>query len=295
MTEPTPEDLVADALKRLVDERQEFLIVVRGPYFVQFAASYSGGRERQSDGPFWDLYAEHGLYAEAVSDWFLEPGDQLGAEGAERLGRLGWAAPTDGSNWTREFELKGQQDCAVVARDVIVTFVDGFRVTGPMQFEEGDPIQPLGAAEQPASSTPPLATVADSAPAQPRTTEPVAPQPNSAPAQPATSTRPDNSRNVAGTVGIARNVSKGVGPYRGKPAALQVWTFRLETYDQGDNPGPLLGVEMRGTEIKGTLENGDWVLITETVKPGEGCRPKEIRNLTTNERVRSKMAFFMAQ
>lgn len=143
MTDRTPEDLVADALKRYVDERQQFLIIESGPYYVQFAAAYADGVARPPDDarrPFWELYAEHGLYAEAVSDEFLDPSDRLGAEGATRLDRLGWTAPSDGSNWTRVFELKGPPHCTIVARHVVTTFVDGFRVTGAIQFNEGDPI-----------------------------------------------------------------------------------------------------------------------------------------------------------
>lgn len=294
MTETAPEDLVADVLKRFVDERLEFLIVECSPYFVQFAAPHSAGQAWEPEGPLWDLYAEHGLYAEAVSDVFLEPEDQLGIEGAERLSRLGWTAPVDDSNWTRLYELRGPQDCVLVARGVLATFVDGFHAAGQLQYQEGDRIPSAGTDEQSEISVPTTAMAAGNPPARPQVIETVVPQASPAAPSPS-STRPANSRNVAGTVGIARSVSKGVGPYRGKPAALQVLTFRLETYDENDNPGPLLGVEMRGTEIVGTLENGDWVLITERVKPGEGCRPKEVQNLTTSERVRSKRHFFMAQ
>jgi hypothetical protein len=294
MTQLAPEDLVANVLGRLVNERLEFLVVECSPYFVQFAAPYSAGQPLPPDGPLWGLYAEHGLYSEAVSDIYLEPEAQLGTEGAERLSRLGWTPPTD-SNWTRLFELRGPEDCVVVAREVLATFVEGFHAAGELQYHDGDAIPSTGGAEQSEVTVPAAAMHADEPVAQPTAAEAVAPQATAAPAPSASSTRPASSRNVGGIVGIARSVAKGVGPYRGKPAALQVWTFRLETYDEADNPGPLLGVEMRGTEIVGTLENGDWVLITERVKPGEGCRPKEVQNLTTNERVRSKMHIFMAQ
>lgn len=98
------------------------------------------------------------------------------------------------------------------------------------------------------------------------------------------------------TVGIVRNLMKGVGPWRGKPASLQIWTFRLELCDSdGNATGDVLGVEMRGHEITGSLDNGDWVEISERPTPGEGLRPKTLRNLTTSDVVKSKMRWLMAQ
>jgi hypothetical protein len=96
-------------------------------------------------------------------------------------------------------------------------------------------------------------------------------------------------------VGVARSVVRGVGPWRGKPAALQIWTFRVQTFDEAGNPGRVVGVDMRGHEIRGTLDNGDWVEIAERPKAGEGCRPKQLRNITTDDVVRSRMRIFNAQ
>jgi hypothetical protein len=95
-------------------------------------------------------------------------------------------------------------------------------------------------------------------------------------------------------VGVVRNVSKVVGPWRGKPAAVQIWTFRLETYEDDGSPRDVIGVEMRGFAISGTLDNGDWVEIAERPS-SDGYRPKEVRNLTTGDVVRAKkLPLFMA-
>jgi hypothetical protein len=118
--------------------------------------------------------------------------------------------------------------------------------------------------------------------------------PAQAPASPSPRPRHE-SADPSATVGTVRNLSKGVGPYRGKPAALQIWTFRVETYDEQGNVGELMGVEMRGHEITGTLDNGDWVEIKERPKRGGGCRPKKVRNLTTNDLIEARYRWFMAQ
>lgn len=71
MTDASTESLVATALRDFVDRQLEFLIVESGPYYVQFAPVFP---ERGVDlhRPLTELLAEHGLYAEAVSDEFLE-------------------------------------------------------------------------------------------------------------------------------------------------------------------------------------------------------------------------------
>lgn len=89
-------------------------------------------------------------------------------------------------------------------------------------------------------------------------------------------------------VGVVRQLVKGVGPWRGSPAALQIWTFRVEQPSAGHGEPPrLVGVEMRAMKISGTLENGDWVEIGERPKPGEGYRPRELRNLSTHDVVKA--------
>lgn len=97
-------------------------------------------------------------------------------------------------------------------------------------------------------------------------------------------------------VGIVSHLSKGVAPWRGKPAAAQLWGFRVELQDASPGGGParMLGVEMRGHEITGNLENGDWVEISERPKAGKPFRPKKLRNLSTNDQVRVVWNVFMS-
>jgi tetratricopeptide (TPR) repeat protein len=104
--------------------------------------------------------------------------------------------------------------------------------------------------------------------------------------------QPNSSDSLVGTV---NHVVRSVGPYRGSPAALQILTFRVQTYDGAGSPGEVVGVTMRGTEITGTLEEGDWVEIEDRPRSGEGAQPKEVRNLTVNDVVKAKMAWIMTR
>ena len=71
-------------------------------------------------------------------------------------------------------------------------------------------------------------------------------------------------------MGVVNRLQKGFGPLNGNPAVVQVWTFRIQTYDDRGNPGNAFGVTMRGWDIVGTLENGDWVEISDRPAPGQG-------------------------
>lgn len=93
-------------------------------------------------------------------------------------------------------------------------------------------------------------------------------------------------------VGIARHVQVRPVPFNGRPAAHQLLTFRVDAIDKnGSNTGPV-GIELRGNEIVGTLDEGDWVEITERVQ--DGGRIKSFMNLTTETRVKVKRVLFMA-
>ena len=93
-----------------------------------------------------------------------------------------------------------------------------------------------------------------------------------------------------------KQLKKTAVPWAGRPAAAQSWTFRLELRgaDYGAPP-TLVGVEMRGHEVSGTLENGDWVEISEHPKPGRVYLPKVLRNLSDGGVVRSKFRIFLAR
>jgi hypothetical protein len=98
--------------------------------------------EEHARGPlFLQLYQEVGLYAEAVSDKFLEPEMRLGDTGGARLAKLGWTEPSAATpNWSQVYEFVGEESYAVVRRSVIQTFEEGFGLLGPLSLEFGNPL-----------------------------------------------------------------------------------------------------------------------------------------------------------
>lgn len=94
-------------------------------------------------------------------------------------------------------------------------------------------------------------------------------------------------------VGIARNVRRQVVPWRGKPAANQLLSFRLEVVSKDGSRRPMISVQMQNFEILGNVEEGDWIELNEPFQ--DGNRVKSFNNLTTGERVISKRKIFMAQ
>jgi len=94
---------------------------------------------------------------------------------------------------------------------------------------------------------------------------------------------PSSSRSV---VGIARQVRRQSVPYRGNPGAWQLLTFRVDVVDARGNLLPPHAVELRGNEVLGNVEEGDWVEIDE--RPDRHGRVKSFVNLTTGARVRRK-------
>jgi tetratricopeptide (TPR) repeat protein len=101
---------------------------------------------------------------------------------------------------------------------------------------------------------------------------------------------PSSNRSI---VGIARNVRRQVVPWRGKPAANQLLSFRLEVVAKDGSRGPMISIQMQNFEILGNVEEGDWIELNEPFK--DGNRVKSFINLTTGERVISKRKIFMAQ
>ncbi len=87
-------------------------------------------------------------------------------------------------------------------------------------------------------------------------------------------------------VGVVRQLHKGTVPYRGAFGSWVQWTFLLEPYDDDGRRQPPLPVDMRGTEIRGVLEEGHWVEIEARARKNTGLDPKRIRNLTTRSEVR---------
>jgi hypothetical protein len=67
-----------------------------------------------------------------------------------------------------------------------------------------------------------------------------------------------------------------------------VWTFRLESHDQGSNLVQRIPVEMRGLSMEGSINDGDEVEIPGRWQPGQTVQPSEAYNVTTHSTVRSK-------
>jgi hypothetical protein len=102
---------------------------------------------------------------------------------------------------------------------------------------------------------------------------------------PSTPPRPPSS--TKSTVGIARQIRRQSVPYRGNPGAQQMLAFRVEVVDASGMQAGVLGVELRGHDIRGNVEDGDWVEITERLS--RDGRIKSFMNLTTGQEVRRKI------
>lgn len=108
---------------------------------------------------------------------------------------------------------------------------------------------------------------------------------------------PRRPQNPSALVGVVTQLTKRTTAWRGKPAAAQEWAFRLDVRDlaRGGASIGIVGVQLQGHDIEGTLENGDWVEIGDRPKPGKGLQPKELRNLTGGDVVRARWRWFMAK
>lgn len=101
---------IADALRRHVAERRDFVIIHSDQarnYYVQ-CANVDPDQEE--------------LFAEAVSDHWLEAPNLLGASGAAALVGLGWTEPgKESPNWHRVFRIEGENSYEVIARQLLET------------------------------------------------------------------------------------------------------------------------------------------------------------------------------
>ena len=122
-------------------------------------------------------------------------------------------------------------------------------------------------------------------------TEPARSEPAGEPARLRPPRQPSSPHAV---IGIASHVRQQPIPWRGKPAAMVQLTFRLDTYSaDGVGPGPSLAVELRNHEIRGTVDDGDWVELPPDFNPDKPA--KELRNLSTGARVHSKYRILNAR
>ena len=95
---------------------------------------------------------------------------------------------------------------------------------------------------------------------------------------------------AGGILGVARGVrertdQRAIGQSQ---ASEHVWTFRVERHDTEGRVLQPIPVEMRGLSFRGSINEGDWVEIPGTWKPGVTLQPRRLRNRTTGADVRSK-------
>jgi hypothetical protein len=64
------------------------------------------------------------LFAEAVSNSFLETKHRLDSRQLELLGKLGWSPPGTTPNFHREWRARVKQDRLVIADEIIKTFIE---------------------------------------------------------------------------------------------------------------------------------------------------------------------------
>ena len=86
--------------------------------------------------------------------------------------------------------------------------------------------------------------------------------------------------------GVARNVSKET-IFKEFGTDKMVLNFRVEITDKEGNIVKYVPVEIRGTEIRGEIANGDSVRVKGKIKHGI-VLTKEVLNKTTNSIVRKK-------
>jgi hypothetical protein len=132
LEESSPNERVAAALRHQTLLRRDYLIItcdVQRNYYVQFP--------HPGDEPG----LPESLYAEAVSNEFLDENASLGPEEEEVLGQLGWHPPrtppnASVSNWWREFKLPSEAAFEQVARAVVETLRSVYDYAGGGLFIE---------------------------------------------------------------------------------------------------------------------------------------------------------------
>ena len=131
---------IAEALRRHVGDLREYVIFTSDPergYYIQAVGH--------------DKEGSIVLHAEAVSDEFLEPQDQLGRSGADTLRGLGWQDPSsesksleDPPNWWREFVIASAEDVDGIAETLLATLRDAYGYEGSeLDVELGEPLMSL--------------------------------------------------------------------------------------------------------------------------------------------------------
>jgi len=91
----------------------------------------------------------------------------------------------------------------------------------------------------------------------------------------------------SGVDGVARDVRQRTESEKPNVVPTQVWTFRIERYDEQGRALPPVPVEMRGKSFRGALVDGDWVHVGARWHPGRTLHPHRVLNLTTGDRISS--------
>lgn len=108
-------------------------------------------------------------------------------------------------------------------------------------------------------------------------TAPTAEKPSSGPAIPV----PMFSKTKI--VGYVRGLSQ-----RFAQQNMQIYSFRVETYDAQGNRQPPVTVEMQGLSFEGSLNEGDQVEIDHKPRPGKAIKIKALMNLTSGAVFKAK-------
>jgi hypothetical protein len=69
---------------------------------------------------------------------------------------------------------------------------------------------------------------------------------------------------------------------------IDVWTFRLERFDDKGNRLSPVAVEMRGLDFEGFINEGDQIEVYGQWSEVGTVLSKEVRNLSTNSKVKAK-------
>jgi len=92
-----------------------------------------------------------------------------------------------------------------------------------------------------------------------------------------------------GVSGEARSVQRRMES--GGNQNVELLSFRVERYDPGGNRLNPVVVEMRGPQIRGSLQEGDEVRVVGRAKRGRGIKARKVKNLTTRSVVKVKRNF----
>lgn len=102
---------------------------------------------------------------------------------------------------------------------------------------------------------------------------------------------PTSARLAGGPAGaVVEGQARGVQARverRGDNAHQEVWTFRVERFDEAGDRVLLVPVEMRGLGFEGSIGDGDWVRVRGRRRRGT-FHAREVENLTTGATVRAK-------